>query len=216
MVGANLRRSRHQLPAHRERQPIIQGRQTGWMAVHPHWLPRLIATANKYEHAGSTFLEGHILRHLIGDRIYAEINPHRSEDGGTKIVQVLVFQSAAPADAVARRGAGAADPQRVPAGRGRGVGPDISQQEYRFIVHYAARARFTKGEGGGRALPHSTPIPTFTSSFPIGPDLIGSRQRCQLRQGVRCWCGKIRGDDRQVRKRGARDLRPATTANFHL
>ena len=47
-------------------------------------MPQLIATANKYEHAGSTFLEGHILKHLIGGRIYGEINPHRSEEGGTK------------------------------------------------------------------------------------------------------------------------------------
>ena len=64
--------------------PSFKAGKLGWMAKHPHWLPRLIATANKYEHAGSTFLEGHILSHLIGDRIYGEINPHRSEEGGTK------------------------------------------------------------------------------------------------------------------------------------
>src|SRR5262249_41677469 len=64
--------------------PSFKAGKLGWMAVHPHWLPQLIAIANKYEHAGSTFLEGHILAHLIGDRIYGEINPHRSEEGGTK------------------------------------------------------------------------------------------------------------------------------------
>ena len=41
--------------------PSFKGGKTGWMVAHQHWLPRLIATANKYEHDGSTFLEGHIL-----------------------------------------------------------------------------------------------------------------------------------------------------------
>src|SRR5262245_15594765 len=64
--------------------PSFKAGKLGWMAAHPHWLPRLIATANKYDAAGSKFFEGHILAHLIGDRIYGEINPFRSEDGGTK------------------------------------------------------------------------------------------------------------------------------------
>ena len=64
--------------------PSFKAGKLGWMAKHPHWLPRLIATASKYNFAGSTFLQGHILEHLIGDRIYGEINPFRSEEGGTK------------------------------------------------------------------------------------------------------------------------------------
>src|SRR5262249_54535633 len=64
--------------------PSFTAGKLGWMAVHPHWLPQLIATTNKYNHAGSTFLQGHILEHLIGDRVYAEINPFRSEEGGAK------------------------------------------------------------------------------------------------------------------------------------
>ena len=94
------------------------GKPDGWWGIRT-GLPRLIATASKYEHAGSTFLEGHILGRLIGGRIYGEINPHRSEEGGTKLVPVLVLKSTAPADAVARPGAGAADSECVPAGRGR-------------------------------------------------------------------------------------------------
>ena len=54
------------------------------MATHPHWLPQLIAIANKYEAAGTKFLEGHILKHIVGGRIYAEIHPFRSDDGGTR------------------------------------------------------------------------------------------------------------------------------------
>ena len=40
--------------------PSFKAGKLGWMAVHPHELPRLIATASKYERAGSTFLKGHI------------------------------------------------------------------------------------------------------------------------------------------------------------
>ena len=69
----------------RQRATHLQGRQAGVDGRRiRHWLPQLIATANKYDAAGSKFLEGHILAHLIGDRIYAEINPLRSENGGTK------------------------------------------------------------------------------------------------------------------------------------
>jgi DNA polymerase I-like protein with 3'-5' exonuclease and polymerase domains len=64
--------------------PSFKAGKTGWMTAHAHWLPRLIATANKYHHAGNTFLNDHILAHLIDGRIYAEINPFRSENGGTR------------------------------------------------------------------------------------------------------------------------------------
>ena len=55
------------------------------MDKHPHWLPQLIAQANKYNAAGSKFLDGHILEHIVHGRIYAEIHPHRGDDGnGTR------------------------------------------------------------------------------------------------------------------------------------
>ena len=118
--------------------PSFKAGKLGWMATHPHWLPQLIATANKYEHAGSTFLEGHILSHLIGGRIYGEINPHRSEDGGTKSFR---FSYSNP------------PLQQMPS-RDKELGPlirrvflpeegeiwctaDCSQQEFRFVVHHA-------------------------------------------------------------------------------
>ncbi len=40
--------------------PSFKAGKLGWMVVHPHELPRLIATASKYDAAGSKFLEGHI------------------------------------------------------------------------------------------------------------------------------------------------------------
>ena len=119
--------------------PSFKGGKLGWMATHPHWLPQLIATASKYDHAGSTFLEGHILEHLIGDRIYGEINPHRSEEGGTRSFR---FSYSNP------------PLQQMPS-RDEELGPlirrvflpeegelwctvDCSQQEFRFVAHHAA------------------------------------------------------------------------------
>src|SRR5262249_40738384 len=64
--------------------PSFKAGKMGWMATHSHWLPQLIAQANKYHDAGAKFLEGHILAHLVGGRVYAEINPHRSDNGGTR------------------------------------------------------------------------------------------------------------------------------------
>jgi len=108
------------------------------MATHPHWLPQLIATANKYNHAGSTFLEGHILQHLIGERVYGEINPFRSEDGGTKSFRFSYAHP--PLQQMPSR-----DPELGPLIR-RVFQPetdefwcdvDISQQEFRHVVHHA-------------------------------------------------------------------------------
>ena len=118
--------------------PSFKAGKTGWMGEHQHWLPRLIATANKYEHAGSTFLEGHILAHLIGGRIYAEINPFRSEDGGARSFRFSY--SNPPLQQMPSR-----DEELAPLIR-RAFLPeegevwaesDVSQQEFRFIVHYA-------------------------------------------------------------------------------
>ena len=118
--------------------PSFKAGKLGWMATHPHWLPQLIATASKYDHAGSTFLEGHILEHLIGGRIYAEINPFRSEDGGTKSFRFSY--SNPPLQQMPSR-----DKELGPLIRNVFLPeegevwckPDISQQEFRFVVHHA-------------------------------------------------------------------------------
>jgi DNA polymerase I-like protein with 3'-5' exonuclease and polymerase domains len=119
--------------------PSFKGGKLGWMTTHPHWLPQLIACASKYDHAGSTFLEGHILEHLVGGRIYGEINPHRSEEGGTRSFR---FSYSNP------------PLQQMPS-RDEELGPlirrvflpeegelwctvDCSQQEFRFVAHHAA------------------------------------------------------------------------------
>ena len=118
--------------------PSFKAGKLGWMATHPHWLPQLIATASKYDHAGSTFLEGHILEHLIGDRVYAEINPFRSENGGTKSFRFSTLNP--PLQQMPSR-----DKELGPLIRNVFLPeegevwckPDISQQEFRFVVHHA-------------------------------------------------------------------------------
>jgi DNA polymerase I-like protein with 3'-5' exonuclease and polymerase domains len=127
--------------------PSFQAGKLGWMAKHQHWLPRLIATANKYEHAGSTFLEGHILAHLIGDRIYGEINPHRSEEGGTKSFRFSY--SNPPLQQMPSREKELGSLIRrvfLPEEREVWATPDISQQEFRFLVHCATAQGLRKAK----------------------------------------------------------------------
>jgi DNA polymerase-1 len=63
--------------------PSFKGGKTGWMVGHTHWLPPLIATANKYNKAVADFVQK-LIDYAVNGRIHAEINPHRSEGNGTK------------------------------------------------------------------------------------------------------------------------------------
>ena len=119
--------------------PSFRGGNTGWMVTNPHWLPQLIAKATKYNIAASRFLEGHILDHIINGRIYSDIHPHRSDDGsGT--CSLRFSYSDPPLQQMPAR-----DKELAPLVRGVFLPeegevwakPDISQQEFRFVVHYA-------------------------------------------------------------------------------
>ena len=123
-----------------KRRPSFAAGKLGWMAKADHWLPRLIATASKYDAAGGKFLTDHILAHIVGGRIYAEIRPFRAEEGGTRSSR---FSYAAP------------PLQQMPS-RDEEIGPlirnvflpeegeywakpDLSQQEFRWVVHHAVK-----------------------------------------------------------------------------
>jgi DNA polymerase I-like protein with 3'-5' exonuclease and polymerase domains len=69
-------------PRTKKGNPSFRAGKTGWMGTHQHWLPQLIARANKYEAAVVKFLDP-IVAHLVNGRVHAEIHPHRSDDGGT-------------------------------------------------------------------------------------------------------------------------------------
>ena len=108
------------------------------MGTHPHWLPQGIAKANKYNDAGVKFIEGHILSHLVGGRIHAEINPHRSDDGGARSFRFSYKNP--PLQQMPSR-----DDELAPLIRGAFLPedgevwckPDVSQQEFRLVVHHA-------------------------------------------------------------------------------
>jgi DNA polymerase I-like protein with 3'-5' exonuclease and polymerase domains len=71
-------------PRTKKGNPSFTAGTTGWMHKHAHWLPQLVAKADKFNKAPVDFLEGHILRHVVNGRIHAEIHPHRSDEGGTR------------------------------------------------------------------------------------------------------------------------------------
>ena len=118
--------------------PSFKAGKSGWMAQHAHWLPRLIATASKYDAAGNTFLKGHILDHIINGRIYAEIHPFKSEDGGA--VSSRFSYSDPPLQQMPSRDKELGPLIRrvfLPEEGEVWCKPDISQQEFRFVVHHA-------------------------------------------------------------------------------
>jgi DNA polymerase I-like protein with 3'-5' exonuclease and polymerase domains len=125
--------------------PSFRAGNTGWMTRHPHWLCQLKVQADRFNRAGTITLEQQILGHIVNGRVYAEIHPQRSEDGGTRSLRFSY-----------------SDPplQQMPK-HNEELGPlirgvflpedgefwakcDVSQQEFRLLVHYAARHKLPK------------------------------------------------------------------------
>ena len=112
-----------------------------WMRKHEHWLPRLVARADQLEEAASKFVEGFILQYAHRGRLHADINQFKSDDGGTRTHR---FSYSDPA---LQQMPGDKQPELKKLIRGlflpepgeRWGALDYSQQEYRLIVHYAAR-----------------------------------------------------------------------------
>ena len=144
---------RHKIsyPRTKKGNPSFTAGTTGWMHKHAHWLPQLVAKADKYNKAAIDFLEGHILGHAVNGRIHAEIHPHRSDEGGTRSLRFSY--SNPPLQQMAAR-----DEEIAPLIRGvflpeQGevwAKPDISQQEFRFITHYATKLKLTRAEEAAR------------------------------------------------------------------
>jgi DNA polymerase I-like protein with 3'-5' exonuclease and polymerase domains len=120
--------------------PSFTAGNSGWMPRHKHWLPPLIVKADRLNNAAANFLQHYILDHVVNGRIHAEIHPHRSDEGGTRSLRFsysdppLQLMPAHDEELTALiRGVFLPEEGQVWAK------PDISQQEFRFIVHYAAR-----------------------------------------------------------------------------
>jgi DNA polymerase I-like protein with 3'-5' exonuclease and polymerase domains len=120
--------------------PSFTSGPRGWMHKHSHWLPQLIIKADKYNNAAVNVLGTYILGHVVNGRVHAEIHPHRSDEGGTRSLRFSY--SNPPLQLMPSR-----DEELAPLIRGvflpeegeTWAKPDISQQEFRLIVHYSVR-----------------------------------------------------------------------------
>ena len=162
------------------------------MAGHAHWLPRLIATANKYDKATADFVQK-ILDYAVDGRIHAEINPHRSEDNGTKSFRFSYNDP--PLQQMPSR-----DEELAPLIRGVFLPeegevwakPDASQQEFRFVVHYANQHKLRKA-AEAVARYRDDPNTDFHALAATITELDRSDgQSRQLRQDLRRRCAQIR------------------------
>jgi Mesyanzhinovviridae DNA polymerase len=121
--------------------PSFSAGKLGWMAKHEHWLPQLIATASKYDAAAVKFLEGHILNHIVNGRIHAEIHPFRADDGGARSSRFSY--SNPPLQQMPSRDKELGPLIRsvfLPEAGEFWAKPDVAQQEFRLLVHYAVQA----------------------------------------------------------------------------
>ena len=132
--------------------PSFSAKKSGWMAEHEHWLPRGIAVAKKYNHAGETFIRGHILDHIVNGRIYGEIRPHLSDEGGT--ISFRFSYSNPPLQQMPKR-----DEEIGPLIRSAFLPEegefwakaDASQQEFRGWVHYGVQHGLPSAQEAAKA-----------------------------------------------------------------
>ena len=127
--------------------PSFTAGKPGWMARARALAAAADREANKYDNAGSKFLEAYILGHRSNGRIHAEIHPHPLGDGGTRSFRFSY--SNPPLQQMPSR-----DEELAPLIRGVFLPeegevwakPDVSQQEFRFIVHYAVAQGLRKAK----------------------------------------------------------------------
>ena len=120
-------------------KPSFAAGKSGWMGSHEHWLPRLIAVANKYDAAACKFLQGHIIDHIVNGRIHAETPPVSLGRRRREIAALLVF-SDPPLQQMPIRDKEIGPLIRrvfLPDEGHRWAKPDVSQQEFRILVDSA-------------------------------------------------------------------------------
>ena len=117
------------------------------------WLASALAsaadrTASKYDDAATKFVENYILGTSVNGRVHAEIHPHLVGWQRHALVAVLVFRSAAATDArlTTRSSAPLIRGCFLPDEGEVWAKPDISQQEFRFIVHYAVLHQLSRAK----------------------------------------------------------------------
>jgi len=110
----------------------------GWMDASDHWLPQFVASARRYDNSAK-FVES-IVNHARNGRVFGEIHPHHSDTGGTR---TLRFSYSSPAlQQTPKHNAELAPLIRsifLPEEGEVWASCDLSQQEFRLIVHCAVR-----------------------------------------------------------------------------
>jgi DNA polymerase I-like protein with 3'-5' exonuclease and polymerase domains len=137
-LAATFDRHNISYPQTEKGNPSFTAGNTGWMPKHPHWLPQLIVKAKKYNNAAVNVLEDYILGYVVNGRIHAEVHPHRGESDGTKSFRCSY--SDPPLQLMPSR-----DKELAPVIRGaflpedgeHWADADVSQQEFRHLVHCA-------------------------------------------------------------------------------
>jgi DNA polymerase I-like protein with 3'-5' exonuclease and polymerase domains len=125
--------------------PSFRAGNTGWMAHHPHWFCQLKVHAERLHRAGAIVLDQQILGHVINGRVHADVHPHRSEEGGTRSLRFSY--SSPPLQQMPKHNEELAPLIRgvfLPEDGEVWAKCDVSQQEFRFVVHYAARHKLTR------------------------------------------------------------------------
>jgi DNA polymerase I-like protein with 3'-5' exonuclease and polymerase domains len=119
--------------------------QGDWMKGHEHWLPRRVAAARKYDDLANKFIRGYILGFAHRGRIHPTVNQFRAEGGGTRSHRVSY--SDPPLQQMPSRDDETAPLVRSAFRPDEGClwgALDYSQQEYRFMVHFAELLKLEK------------------------------------------------------------------------
>lgn len=112
-----------------------------------HWLPQMILSMRRREKLIGTFLKGQVLGQLHNDnRVYGQIHPLRSDDGGT--VTGRLAMSDPNLQFIPTRTEEGARIRRcfLPEKGEKWASCDFSQQEPRLLVHFAALVNVPGGE----------------------------------------------------------------------
>lgn len=118
-----------------------------WMKQRKHWLPLLLVRGKSYHEAAEKFVKGFLIDFAHQGRLHASISQFKSDDGGTRTYRFAYsdppLQQMPNRDEELSSGIrGAFEPEEGELW----LAADYSQQEYRLIVHYAAKYELRKAE----------------------------------------------------------------------
>lgn len=128
---------------------------SAWMEKNDHWLPKAITHIRQLDSAANKFIQGFLLDFAHDGRIYPNINQFRNEDGGTRSHRFSF--SDPPLQQMPSRDSTDLKEELAVEIRGCFIpedgelwgSHDLSQQEYRLLVHYAEVMKLTKANIAG-------------------------------------------------------------------